>query len=287
MESAAEQEAIGWAEPPTDLAALRDIWHVYDGQQAAIDAAIGGALAPRPALARKIAELRAIGGSRDTARRLVRDALTRGDWAPYLESLTAQGERYGRAGVPLALWLLLWRLFRIALREHLLAAYGEDAGRISRCLVAAEDWLESSIAVISESYLRQRDATLAEQAAIRELSTPVLVVKPGLLVVPIIGVVDSARAQQLNEQLLASVRAERAAVVVIDVTGVLTMDTVVARYLVRSVEACRLMGARSVLTGLSAGNAQALSQLGVDLGVLITSGDLQDGMREADRLLAQ
>ncbi len=115
------------AEPPTDQAALRDVWDVYDGQYPVIDQTIGAALGPKPELAGKILQLRSLGGSRDTAHQLVQDALTRGQWTPYLESMAAQGERYGQRGVPLALWLLLWRLFRIALRECLLATYGDDA----------------------------------------------------------------------------------------------------------------------------------------------------------------
>ena len=124
-----------------------------------------------------------------------------------------------------------------------------------------------------------------EQAAIRELSTPVLQVRGRLLILPIIGVLDSQRARQLTEQLLGAIQTNRAKVVVIDITGVASIDETVANHLVQTVEASRLMGASAILTGLSSGIAQTLVDLGVDLGSMRTVGDLQGGLEEAERLL--
>ena len=118
----------------------------------------------------------------------------------------------------------------------------------------------------------------------RELSTPVLQLRDRLLILPIIGVLDSARARQLTEQLLGAIRDNRATVVVIDITGVATIDRTVANHLVQTVEASRLMGARTILTGLSSEIAQTLVDLDVDLGMMQTVGDLQGGLEEAERL---
>src|ERR671910_32927 len=122
------------------------------------------------------------------------------------------------------------------------------------------------------------------QEAIRELSTPVLQLRDRLLILPIIGVLDTARARQLTEQLLGAIRDNRATVVVIDITGVATIDRTVANHLVQTVEASRLMGARTILTGLSPDIAQTLVDLGVDLSMMKTVGDLQGGLEEAERL---
>jgi len=97
-------------------------------------------------------------------------------------------------------------------------------------------------------------------------------------------VLDSARARQLTEQLLGAIREKRATVVVIDITGVATIDRTVANHLVQTVEASRLMGARTILTGLSSEIAQTLVDLDVDLGMMETVGDLQGGIEEAERL---
>lgn len=124
-----------------------------------------------------------------------------------------------------------------------------------------------------------------QQEAIRELSTPVLQVRDRLLILPIIGVLDTQRARQLTEQLLAAIQSQRAKVVVIDITGVATIDLSVANHLVQTVEAARLMGASAIITGLSSKIAQTVVDLGVDLTMMRTVGDLEGGLEEAERLL--
>jgi rsbT co-antagonist protein RsbR len=137
-----------------------------------------------------------------------------------------------------------------------------------------------------DTYLESRERTIqGQQEAIRELSTPVLLLRPGLLLLPIIGLIDAQRARQLTEQLLKSVRANRATVVVIDVTGVPSVDTKVANHLVQTVEAARLMGAVSIVTGIAPDIAQTMVKLGIDLIRIRTVGDLQGGIEEAERLL--
>jgi rsbT co-antagonist protein RsbR len=124
-----------------------------------------------------------------------------------------------------------------------------------------------------------------QQDSIRELSTPVLRVRERLLILPIIGVLDQQRAQQLTEQLLTGIRSHRARVVVIDITGVPDVDETVANHLVQTVDASRLMGASVIITGLSPEIAQTLVTIGVDLSKMDTIGDLQGGLEEAERLL--
>jgi rsbT co-antagonist protein RsbR len=102
---------------------------------------------------------------------------------------------------------------------------------------------------------------------------------------PIIGVVDTHRARLVTESLLRSIRSSRAKVVVMDVTGVATIDSKVANHLIQTVTAAKLMGASVIVTGLSAEVAQSLVALGIDLTKLNTIGDLQGGMEEAERFL--
>jgi rsbT co-antagonist protein RsbR len=124
-----------------------------------------------------------------------------------------------------------------------------------------------------------------QQEAIRELSTPVLQIRDRLLLLPIIGVIDTHRARLITESLLHSIRANRARVVVMDVTGVATIDSRVANHLMQTVSAARLMGAFVIVTGLSSDVAQSLVALGIELTRLNTMGDLQGGLEEAERLL--
>jgi rsbT co-antagonist protein RsbR len=142
------------------------------------------------------------------------------------------------------------------------------------------------IGLATDTYILRRERTIREQEkAIRELPTPVLQVRDGLLILPIIGVIDAQRARQLTEQLLRSIRDNRAKVVVMDITGVASIDSATANRLVQTVDASRLMGATVIVTGLSPEIAQTLVTIGVDLSEMRTVGDLQGGIEEADRLL--
>jgi len=178
-------------------------------------------------------------------------------------------------------------LLRDVLARSLFVNYQDDPELLHRILDSYEPAANSIAVTVGVSFVDERERIIREQQeSIRELSTPVLQVRERLLILPIIGVLDSARARQLTEQLLAGIRDNRARVVVIDVTGVATIDLTVANHLVEAVEASRLMGASAILTGLSPRIAQTLVDLGVDLGTIKTVGDLQGGLEEAEHLLA-
>jgi rsbT co-antagonist protein RsbR len=176
-------------------------------------------------------------------------------------------------------------LLRDVLARSLFARYQEDLGLLNRILDSYEPAANRIAVTVGVSFVEERERVIHEQQeSIRELSTPVLQVRDRLLILPIIGVLDTARARQLTEQLLGAIRDNRATVVVIDITGVATIDETVANHLVQTVEASRLMGASTILTGLSPDIAQTLVDLGVDLGMMKTVGDLQGGLEEAERL---
>jgi anti-anti-sigma regulatory factor len=152
---------------------------------------------------------------------------------------------------------------------------------------AEQDLLEHLAAHVRVSLdnLRLRELEQAAAEAVRELSTPVLVALERLLIVPLVGGLDADRAQQLTDELLQRIRRGRAQVVVIDVTGVPAIDPDVAAQLVQTVEACGLLGARVILTGLSSETTRVLVASGVDLKGIHAVADLQRGIEEAQRLL--
>jgi len=177
-------------------------------------------------------------------------------------------------------------LLRDVLARSLFAIYRDDAALLDRILDSYEPAANRIMVTVGVSFVEERERVIREQQeSIRELSTPVLQVRERLLILPIIGALDAQRARQLTEQLLGAIQANRARVVVIDVTGVATIDVDVANHLVQTVEAARLMGAGAIITGLSSKIAQTLVDLGVDLGMMHTVGDLQGGLEEAERLL--
>ncbi len=175
---------------------------------------------------------------------------------------------------------------RDVLARSLFGKYREDFTLLNRVLDAYEPAANRIANTVAVGFVDERERIIRQQQeAIRELSTPVLPVRERLLILPIIGIIDPQRARQLTEQLLRSIRINRAKVVVMDITGVPAMDANVANHLVQTVEASRLLGATVIVTGLSPEIAQTLVNIGVDLGKMNTVGDLQGGIEDAERLL--
>ena len=178
-------------------------------------------------------------------------------------------------------------LLRDVLARSLFEKYQGDPELLNRILDAYEPAANRIAVTVGVSFVQERERVIRQQqVAIRELSTPVLQVREQLLILPIIGALDSDRVRQLTEQLLGAIRANRAKVVVVDITGVPAIDVTVANHLVQTVRASGLMGASVIITGLSAEIAQTLVTLGVDLSMMNTVGDLQGGIEEAERLLS-
>ncbi len=177
-------------------------------------------------------------------------------------------------------------LLRDVLARSLFEKYHRDFPLLNRVLDAYEPAANRIANTVAVSFVDQRERVIRQQQdAIRELSTPVLQVRERLLILPIIGVLDNQRARQLTEQLLRGIRTHRAKVVVVDITGVPSVDSSVANHLVQAVDASRLMGAGVIITGLSSDIAQTLVTIGVDLSKMNTVGDLQGGIEQAERLL--
>jgi len=177
-------------------------------------------------------------------------------------------------------------LLRDVLARSLFKKYQANFSMLNQVLDAYEPAANRISNTVGVSFVHERERIIREQQeAIRELSTPVLQLRERLVILPIIGVIDPQRARQLTEQLLRGIRANRAKVVVMDITGVPSVDATVANHLVQTVDASRLMGATVIVTGLSAGIAQTLVDIGVDLTKMKTVGDLQGGIEEAERLL--
>ncbi|HEV7421667.1 MAG TPA: STAS domain-containing protein [Mycobacterium sp.] len=177
-------------------------------------------------------------------------------------------------------------LLRDVLARSLFEKYQTDFDLLNRVLDAYEPAANRIANTVGVSFVQERERIIRQQQeAIRELSTPVLQVREQLLILPIIGVLDSQRARQVTEQLLRAIRANRAKVVVIDITGVPTIDSTVANHLVQTVDASGLMGASVIITGLSSEIALTLVTIGLDLSKMNAVGDLQGGIEEAERLL--
>ncbi|WP_437753378.1 AAA family ATPase [Sorangium sp. So ce1389] len=146
--------------------------------------------------------------------------------------------------------------------------------RLARELVERER-AEATRAALQQEILRVKDARLAE------MSTPLIPISDHIMVMPLVGTVDAPRALQVMETALQGVQARGAGVVILDITGVKLIDTEVASLLLRTADALRLLGARTVLTGISPRVAQTLVAMGLDLGRMVTKQTLQSGIAYA------
>ncbi len=145
---------------------------------------------------------------------------------------------------------------------------------------------------ISESKLKEKelsaqlDVIREQQQLIRELGTPIIQVWDDVLTVPMMGVVDSRRAADLMEDLLAEIARTRSRFTILDLTGVEVLDTATASHLLRMVASIRLLGAEAIITGIQPTVAQTMIALGVDLSTMVTLATLRDGLKLCMKKLA-
>lgn len=213
--------------------------------------------------------------------------LTEGDYGPdYVANRLRIGTVHERINLAPKWYLGMYNFYLRLVATRLTEAFPDDPGKALSLFLRLMKLVFLDIGLAVDTYIYARESTMRkQQEAIRELSTPVLQIRERLLLLPIIGVIDTHRARLITDGLLHSIRDTRAKVIVMDVTGVATIDTKVANHLIQTVTAARLMGAFVIVTGLSSDVAQALVGLGLDLAKLNTAGDLQGGIEEAERLL--
>ena len=200
-----------------------------------------------------------------------------------------------KTGVKSLLMLPLQAYGRVIGLVELASSHRRDLGprevRLARTLadqaaIAIENarlyaQVQEQLASLREAHKAQ--ARLLEM--VREMGTPVIPVHERILVLPLIGPVDSDRARRFTERMLEEVRRQRALVVLVDITGVPLVDTAVAQALLRAAEAVRLLGAEMVLVGVRSEVAQTLVTLGVDMSAVVSRSTLQSGVEYAlDRL---
>lgn len=204
----------------------------------------------------------------------------------YVEQRVRLGVIYSEARVDSRVFLGAFHCLMKSIGSTIMQRFPHESGNAFEHFMSLNKVAFFDIGIIVDVLIAERERTITlQQEAIRELSTPTLQVRDRLLILPIIGVLDTLRARQLTENLLRSIRDSRAKVVVMDITGVATVDSKVANHLLQTMAASRLMGATVIVTGLSAEVAQSLVTLGVDLSKLNAVGDLQGGLEEAERLL--
>jgi len=201
------------------------------------------------------------------------------EWAKVramLATLSASRARQGSSPTETATFIFS---FKQPFFSRLHAEYRADAESLARELWTATLLLDKLGLLTTELFLKSRDEVIArQQREMLELSTPVVALWEGILAVPLIGTLDSERTQVVMESLLERIVETGASIAIIDITGVPTVDTLVAQHLLKTVGAARLMGAECIISGIRPQIAQTIVHLGVDLGNVATKATLADAL---------
>lgn len=267
---------------------MADFYHIYDSLFDEVQKKLLESVAKIPSLAalvKRIPKEQQEEQNRQN-RVLLRKAILDGEWENWIAMQRAQGPFYANQGIRFREWFELVSDFKDVLLPHIMKKLGSTPDRLCAAIAGMNRYIDIAMSVIGEAYLQHKENRIQEQQlAMQDLSTPVLQLRDRLLLLPIIGLIDTARARFLTQTLLQKVRVARARVVVMDITGVPAVDSKVANHLLQTAVAVRLMGAKVIITGVSPEVAQALVVLGVDLSALTTYGDLQGGLEEASAIL--
>ena len=193
-----------------------------------------------------------------------------------LTSLSAARARHGSTPSETATFIFS---FKEPLFARLREEYRSDGEGLTRESWTASQLLDKLGLFTTETFHRTREDIIArQQHELLELSTPVVALWEGILAVPLIGTLDSERTQVVMESLLQRIVDSGASIAIIDITGVPTVDTLVAQHLLKTVGAARLMGAECIISGIRPQIAQTIVHLGVDLGNVATKATLADAL---------
>ena len=209
--------------------------------------------------------------------------VTSSAWGEARESLSKVSRERARLGFSARETALFVLSLKQALQPQLKAAVKEPA-------VLAEETYRAGVALDAlaihsmDEFQKGREEVInRQQQDLLELSTPVVELWTGILALPLIGTLDSARTQVVMENLLQAIVTRSATIAIIDITGVPTVDTLVAQHLLKTVAAARLMGADCIISGIRPQIAQTIVHLGVELGEVTTKANLADAFALALR----
>ena len=190
-------------------------------------------------------------------------------------------ERVSRGVTPTEMATFVLAL-KAPLFKRLEAMPGVEGGKLIRDVLMVTRLVDAFAIYTNEIFIGEREQLIERQRQeMLELSTPVVELWDRVLTLPLIGTLDSARAQEVMENLLQTILERQAEVVIMDITGVGTVDTQVAQHLLRAAAAVRLMGAECIISGISPMIAQTMVQLGIDVGTVSTRSSIRTALSDA------
>jgi rsbT co-antagonist protein RsbR len=196
----------------------------------------------------------------------------------YIDRRQMVGEVHARIGLPLGIYFAAMNqavnLFSVTLHDPDMEADDYAAG-----LIALQKITSMDTALVVDTYARMsNEAAMTQSKAIMEMSTPVTQIWEGILLLPLVGLIDSKRAQDIMDASLAKIAETQARIFILDISGVGVVDTAVANYLIKVTKATRLMGCVSTISGVSPAIAQTITELGIDVGNVRTTANMRDAL---------
>jgi rsbT co-antagonist protein RsbR len=212
------------------------------------------------------------------------DVATGPEWAPTRDMLSGISRTRSLQGFSPSETATFVFSLKPPLFERIKDELGKDSATLFEEIRRANELIDRLGLYTTEVYQKSREEViLRQQQDMLELSTPVVKLWDGILALPMIGTLDSARTQVVMETLLQRIVETGAEVAVLDITGVTTVDTLTAQHLIKTVTAARLMGAECIISGIRPQIAQTIVHLGVELGDVVTKATLADAFAVALR----
>lgn len=203
----------------------------------------------------------------------------------YLKEISVSRAERGFTPTEVAMFVLS---IKQATLPFMAEGFKSESGQVPKEIASFNHLIDKLALVTFETFVDARETVVREQAnSILELSTPVIVIFDGIMLLPLVGTIDTMRAKQMTENLLEAVVKHQASVVVIDVTGVAVIDTSVAQNFINTVKAVRMLGAEAIFTGINPDAAMTMVGLGINLSDTLTRGTLRAGMELALGILGK
>lgn len=203
--------------------------------------------------------------------------------ADYLAERRTVGEVHARIGLPLPVYFAAMSTWLELFTTVMGTAKIEDSDRAA-AYRALTKMFQMDTSVVVETYSTMTNETISRQSrSLMAMSTPVTEIWEGVLLLPIVGVVDSQRAQDIMTAMLAKVAETASKIAIMDVAGVAVLDTAVANHLIKVTKATKLMGCKCTISGVSPAIAQTMVELGIDVGDIHTTSTLRDALANAFR----
>ena len=199
----------------------------------------------------------------------------------YIESRRHIGRTHARIELPLDVYMTAMSVsFENSVK--VLSDSEHSAQQSQRTLLAISKLMRLDEVITTNTYTEISNEKIFEQGkTLIEMSTPVTSIWDGILLLPLVGIIDSKRALDITARVLEEIANYQATCFILDISGVAVVDTAVANYLIKITKATRLMGCESIISGLSPAIAQTIVNLGIDVGTLQTTGNLRDALRLA------